>query len=98
MASTGLLHPSRKHAGVRQRRLLKWKRGIPLYAMLLPTIAYFMLFTYYPLVHSVVISMQDFNLIGNRPFIGLENYRNVLTDPTFWADFRNTLFLGISML
>ncbi|MFD1675137.1 ABC transporter permease subunit, partial [Alicyclobacillus fodiniaquatilis] len=35
---------------------------------------------------------------GNRPFIGLENYRNVLTDPTFWADFRNTLFLGISML
>lgn len=98
MASTELLSPSRKHTGLGQRRLLKWKRGIPLYAMLLPTIAYFILFTYYPLVHSVVISMQDFNLIGNRPFIGLENYRNVLTDPTFWADFRNTLFMGISML
>ncbi|WAH40029.1 ABC transporter permease subunit [Alicyclobacillus fastidiosus] len=100
MASTGLLRPSTGQALVHQRdrRWNRWRRAIPLYAMLLPTIAYFIVFTYYPLVHSVLISMQDFNLIGNRPFVGLENYRNVLTDPTFWADFRNTLMLGISML
>ncbi|GMA61292.1 ABC transporter permease subunit [Alicyclobacillus fastidiosus] len=99
MASTGLLH---QHTNTsiqqRTRRLSKWKRAIPLYVMLLPTIAYFMALTYYPLVHSVLISMQDFNLIGTRPFVGIENFRNVLTDPNFWVDFRNTLVLGVSML
>ncbi|MFB5189098.1 ABC transporter permease subunit [Alicyclobacillus fastidiosus] len=99
MASTGLLHQQTNPSIVyRTRRLSKWKRAIPLYVMLLPTIAYFMALTYYPLVHSVLISMQDFNLIGNRPFVGIENFRNVLTDPTFWVDFRNTLVLGVSML
>jgi putative aldouronate transport system permease protein len=82
----------------RTRGLKRWKSAIPLYVMLLPVIVYFIVFTYYPLVHSVLISMQDFKLIGNRPFIGFENYRNVLVDPNFWADFRNTLFLGISIL
>lgn len=71
---------------------------MPLYMMLLPTIAYFLILTYYPLVHSVLISMQNFNLIGNRPFVGLQNYRNVLSDPNFWTSFRNTLVLGGSIL
>jgi putative aldouronate transport system permease protein len=71
---------------------------VPLYIMLLPTIAYFLILTYYPLVHSVLISMQNFNLIGNRPFVGLQNYRNVLSDPNFWTSFRNTLVLGGSIL
>ncbi len=76
----------------------KWVRAVPLYVMLLPTIAYFVIFTYYPLLHSIFISMQNFNLIGNRPYVGLHNYRHVLTDPTFWSSFENTLFLGISIL
>jgi putative aldouronate transport system permease protein len=71
---------------------------VPLYIMLLPTVAYFLILTYYPLVHSVLISMQNFNLIGNRPFVGLQNYRNVLSDPNFWTSFRNTLVLGGSIL
>lgn len=89
-----------KHAVSQQRakRRNKWKRAVPLYVMLVPVIAYFIIFTYYPLLHSVLISMQDFKLIGSRPFVGLENYRQVLYDPNFWADFRNTLFLGISIL
>ncbi|QSO55413.1 sugar ABC transporter permease [Alicyclobacillus curvatus] len=78
--------------------LSKWRRAVPLYMMLLPTIAYFLILTYYPLVHSVLISMQNFNLIGNRPFVGLQNYRNVLSDPNFWTSFRNTLVLGGSIL
>jgi putative aldouronate transport system permease protein len=76
----------------------KWRRAVPLYVMLLPTVAYFLILTYYPLVHSVFISLQNFNLIGNRPFVGLQNYQAVLSDPNFWAAFRNTLFLGASIL
>ncbi|WP_245630219.1 ABC transporter permease subunit [Alicyclobacillus acidiphilus] len=85
----------RRPVGYAPRR---WKRALPLYFMLLPTLAYLMVLTYYPLVHAVVISMQDFNLIGNRPFVGLKNYENVLSDPNFWGDFRNTLVLGVSIL
>lgn len=100
MANTYLFDPSPKRAMARERvrGLHRWKRALPLYVMLLPAIAYFIVFTYYPLVHSVLISMQNFRLIGNRPFIGFENYRTVLTDSTFWADFRNTLVMGVSIL
>lgn len=71
---------------------------VPLYVMLLPTIAYFIILTYYPLAHAIVISMQQYNLIGYRPFIGLQNFRNVLSDQNFWSSFRNTLFLGTAMI
>ncbi len=66
--------------------------------MLLPTIAYFLIFTYYPLAHAVVISMQQFNLIGHRPFVGMRNFLAVLADPNFWSSFRNTLVLGTGIL
>lgn len=84
--------------GSQARTLGQWGRAAPLYAMMLPAVAYFTVLAYYPLAHSVVISLQDFNLIGNRPFVGAENYLNVFSDPNFWADFKNTLILGAGML
>jgi putative aldouronate transport system permease protein len=65
-----------------------------LYVMMLPIMAYFFLFSYYPLVRGLIISFQNFRLIGNRPFVGFANYLFVLKDPTFWNAFQNTLIIG----
>lgn len=65
-----------------------------LYLMMLPILAYFLIFSYYPLVRGFIISFQNFRLIGNRPFVGLENYMTVLKDPSFWDTFQNTLLIG----
>jgi len=71
---------------------------MPLFLMILPAIVYFVVLTYYPLGHAIIISMQDFHMIGNSKFIGLRNYTQVLTDGTFWSAFGNTLFLGMGIL
>jgi putative aldouronate transport system permease protein len=69
-----------------------------LYLMLLPVIAYFLMFSYYPLIKGLLISFQDYRLMGNRPFIGFTNYKAVLDDPVFWQVLRNTLTIGLGIL
>ena len=66
--------------------------------MLLPVFGYFLLFSYYPLVRGFIISFQNFRLIGNRPFVGFENYRTVLTDPAFLQTFKNTILISSGIL
>lgn len=68
------------------------------YIMMLPIIAWFAVFSYYPVIRGVIISMQEYRLIGNRPFIGLQNYKTVLTDPNFWDAFYNTMFISGGIL
>jgi putative aldouronate transport system permease protein len=69
-----------------------------LYLMILPVIAYFLMFSYYPLIKGILISFQDYKLMGNRPFIGFTNYKAVLDDPVFWQVLRNTLIIGLGIL
>jgi len=69
-----------------------------LYVMMVPVIAYFALFVYYPLYEGVNASFQQFSLLGDRPYIGWENYATVLDDPRFWQVLRNTLLIGGGIL
>lgn len=50
----------------------------------------------YPIIFNIKISFQDFTLTtlnsGDTPFIGLENYRNILGEATFWTALKNTLY------
>lgn len=77
---------------------LRIKRYLPIYGMLLPAFFYFLIFAYYPLIRGFVISLQNFRLLGNRPFVGLENYRMALQDPLFWRALTNTLIIGGGIL
>lgn len=81
-----------------QRTLRQMKIHTALYLMMIPVIIYFVVFVYYPLVRGVVISFQDYRLLGPRPFIGWENYTVVLDDPQFWQVLRNTLLIGGGIL
>jgi multiple sugar transport system permease protein len=38
----------------------------------------------YPITYNVFLSFFDVTLQGARTYIGLANYRSVVTDPTFW--------------
>jgi len=69
-----------------------------LYLMIIPVIAYFAVFVYYPLYEGIIASFQKFNLLGNRPWIGWENYSTAWNDPAFWQVVRNTLLIGGGIL
>ncbi len=52
---------------------------------------------FYPTANAIVLSFQDWNLLGDRTWVGLDNYATLLADPVFWKVFKNTflyLILG----
>jgi len=49
-----------------------------------------------PLVYNIVMSFQEVDIFNlntfSRPYVGLENYREVVSQPEFWLVMKNTAF------
>ena len=60
--------------------------------MVLPAAGALAVVVGYPVVYTLVLSMQDYDLLGTTPerFVGGANYRKLLDDPTFWRALGNT--------
>lgn len=66
------------------------RRSLFPYLVLLPTLIFLFLFTYYPLVQSAADSLFDSRLnTDNPPFVGLHNYARLLADDVFWRALLN---------
>lgn len=74
-------------------RKIKRYRGI--YLMLAPIAAYFLVFSYYPLVLGIVNSFHKVKLLGGSQFVGLANYQEVAGSRLYQQALRNSLFVGI---
>jgi multiple sugar transport system permease protein len=59
---------------------------------ILPTIAFLIIFNIFPLIYSLGYSFTDFRASTNAPanFVGLKNYRDLLSDPFIWNNFTVT--------
>lgn len=59
---------------------------------LAPTLAFFVVFQYYPILKSIAISFTEFGLLRrDTPFVGFENYIRQFQDPLFLTALWNTL-------
>ena len=68
-------------------------------ALLAPAFLFISLVTLYPLVRAFWVSLHGWNLMRpqeGHPFVGLENYRFVLTDPLFHQSLRVTVIFVIA--
>ncbi len=74
------------------------KKNSIFYVMMVPIIIYFAIFAYYPLVKGMQASFQDYKLMGERPYIGFDNYALVIQDKSFWDALWNTLYIGGGIL
>jgi len=73
------------------------KRDWLLYLMLLPVLAYFLIFVYKPMV-GLVIAFQDFSLykgISGSEWVGLENFKKFITGPFFSRTLKNTILMNV---
>jgi ABC-type sugar transport system permease subunit len=61
-------------------------------AMVMPTLALLAIVIGYPVVYTLLLSAQDYNLLSaeSARFIGAANYRKLLADPTFRLALVNT--------
>jgi multiple sugar transport system permease protein len=91
------LPPARSAAGGRAARRLapEVRRNLSAYGFLLGAVLCFAVFSWYPMIREVIMSFQGKKLnIDGTPvttWVGLDNYRRIFNDPTFWTAWRNTI-------
>lgn len=68
------------------------------YLFLLPGLAMYLLWVLYPLVYQFHISLHEWSIMPNResPFIGLQNYSDVLGNDQFWLSLQNTVAYAVA--
>jgi N,N'-diacetylchitobiose transport system permease protein len=85
-----------------RRRRLTWTRagraGVP-YALILPVVAVLGALLAYPIYRLVILSLQHytlFELIQHKgTWVGLDNFRSVLTDQVFWHTLLRTVIFTV---
>ena len=84
-----------------RRSPLTWLRGGGLTTLLflLPMLFAFGAFSWYPIVRTVIMSLQHTNLVQAPTWVGLDNFRRVLHDPLLPIAVRNTAyFAGLALV
>lgn len=83
------------------RRLsIDWRRNKEIYIMLIPVIAFYIVFKYFPM-YGVTIAFQDYvpslGMSGSE-WIGFEHFVDFFTSRKFFSVLKNTLVISISSL
>lgn len=91
-------------AATRQSRWRTFKRLFKryrlLYLIMLPGIAYFIIFKYVP-IYGVTLAFKDYRIslgILASPWAGLVHFKRLLSGTTFWSIVRNTVLLNLYRL
>lgn len=70
------------------------------YIMLLPVLAWYIIFCYLPM-YGIVTAFQDYSMYKgtfHSPFVGLEHFRTLMEDSFFWRAFRNSVIIAVYRL
>lgn len=83
-----------------KKLLMNIKQHPWFYVMIIPAIAYFIVFHYAPM-YGVIIAFQDYKpfkgILGSQ-WVGFKHFTGFITGPFFWRLIRNTLSINIGML
>lgn len=72
------------------------------WGFLAPVVIYLAVFYAYPLYRNIDLSLHNYTVRsfvqGGAPFTGLQNYSDIVQDPTFWPALTHTvIFTGVSL-
>ncbi len=79
----------------------EWRKHLPAYVMCAPTTILFLVFMAFPIVFVFYTSFLDWNGIGSireAEWTGLDNYRQLFQDATWWTAVRNTVLYAVIKL
>ena len=94
---TGPPKPGAARGWKKYEKLRKIIRDTPLYLMLLPAAAFFIIFHYQPM-YGLLIAFQKYSIklgIFGSPFVGLDNFRRMFENPDFLRAFFNTIIISL---
>lgn len=93
----GLTNIENEVIGKRQSTLSHILHNKVLYLLLLPGIAYYLIFLYLPM-YGVVIAFKDFNMFSgiiSSEWVGLKHFITLFSSDTFFKVFRNSLMINL---
>ncbi len=83
--------PPRKQVG--SWRTWRWTLGN--YLFILPFMILFSIFVIGPILYAFYMSLHEWKVLARQhPFVGLENYRQLLKDDIWWIALRNSLYFA----
>lgn len=89
-----------KPSGRRRFRLNERRREyIAFLLFVLPDLALLAVWTFWPFLYSLYLSLTDWNLLRKTwNLVGLNNYVELLRSPLFWQITRNTLIFAVGVI
>ncbi|WP_304502065.1 carbohydrate ABC transporter permease [Brachybacterium sp. FME24] len=83
-----------------QRRRRRRRDALLFGALIAPNLIAIIVFSYYPAIYNIGLSFMEWDFVAPSPeFVGLENYQDLFTDPSFLQILMNTLiFTGVSVI
>lgn len=80
--------------GARRQMIDRMRRYRFIYVLLIPVLAYFLVFSYYPMALGIFNSFREIKLLGGATFVGFKNYESIFASPVYAQAFVNTLIVG----
>ncbi len=73
------------------------------YLMLIPALGSIVLWKYVPMFMGSIMAFQDYAIVGQSSWVGMQNFADVLYDPVWWSALGKTLYymtlsLGLGFL
>lgn len=72
---------------------LRRKRTWIAYSFIAPNFIGFFVFTLIPILFSLVLAFMKWDSFSTPEFAGLDNFRKMANDETFWISLKNTFFI-----
>lgn len=93
-------NPGRTTNRMRAPLRARLRRDKVLLLMVLPGLAYFLLFDWVPLAGNILafLDYRPYAGLIDSVWVGLENFTTVFAEPAFWSAFRNTMIIAVVQL
>jgi multiple sugar transport system permease protein len=95
-AAAPILEPKRRKMSALQRENIK---GL---LFLVPAVVYFIVFYVYPIIYNITMSLERYTaksfVTGEAPFIGLGNFKHLVSSPDFTTVIWNTVLFTVGSL
>ncbi|NOU90628.1 ABC transporter permease subunit [Paenibacillus sp. LMG 31460] len=78
-----------------QTKARQWRLDILAFLFLLPFLAVYVVFTIFPMIKGLQMSLYDWTLIKKMDFVGLNNYIAMVKDANFWRALGNSTYFVI---
>lgn len=72
-----------------------WKETLTGWGMLAPYLVMYVIFLLYPIAKGGFISLHNASIVEVEEYVGLDNYRAMLTDDYFWEALYNTVYFVV---